>query len=248
MKKHKQFSPELWQKITSQLEQQLNGQGPFYAAFDADGTLWDCDLGESFFQYQIREKLVPLPPEPWQHYRKMKASGDPRPAYLWLAQICAGYPIEEVRAWASACVQKMNPLPIFADQQRLIEWLQKRNVKIFVVTASVKWAVEPGAQFLGIPENQVLGVHTKIENGLVTLESAGPITYQPGKVEALKLATQGVLPILVSGNSTGDLHLLQASQGVSLAVASVPPEHELYATEQKLQSIAHEHGWLQHHF
>ena len=91
---------------------------PHVAAFDADGTLWDSDLGEQFFQYQIEHCQLPKLKEvgdPWKYYRESK-SEDPRAAYLWLAQINRGQKIEQVRAWATDAIEK-GEVRVFPDQR-----------------------------------------------------------------------------------------------------------------------------------
>lgn len=248
MKKHKHFSESLWNKITHDLTLKLEqSPGPHSAAFDADGTLWDCDVGEGFFQYMIDNKLVPLPADPWAHYRDLKAI-DPRIGFLWLAQICAPHKLSTVQSWAKTYLEKTQPVAFFESQKKLIDWLQVRGVKVFVVTASIKWAVEPFAEIFHIPFENVLGVKTQVINGLVTDIQDGPITYQPGKVEALLEATKGIPPIFCSGNSTGDIQLLKCSTGLALAVSSTEPEYDLYEVEQKLKLEAIAQNWLTHDF
>lgn len=249
MMKHKYFSKQLWEQIHQHIDQALNeGPGPYYAAFDADGTLWNTDLGENFFKYQIKNKLIPLPNDPWKFYRDMKSQTDPRPAYLWLAQICRNHSLETVLKWAEDALKELHPLPIFEDQLQLIELLQKKNIEVFVVTASVRWSVIPGAKKFGIPESHVLGVQTQVKNGVITDQQDGPITYQPGKVEALLLKTNGKKPLFCSGNSSGDIHLLEAATHGALAVRAVSPEHELFNAEEKLYQKAILSHWLTHHF
>ncbi len=218
------------------------------AAFDADGTLWNTDLGEAFFKYQISQGLLKnLPEEPWHYYRKWKESGDPRPAYLWLAQINEGHPISEVRAWAEAAVCVQSPLPIFEEQKRLIEYFQANKVDVFVITASVAWAVEPGAKRLGIPFEKVLGVQTKLQKDIVTKEQNGKITYREGKLEALLEITGGQKPFFASGNTMGDLALLEGAK-LRLTVGAATETEELFTTEENLRKEAHARGWMVHQF
>ena len=247
--KHKSWPTKIWTQIESALELELqSGTGRPVAAFDADGTLWDFDLGESFFQYQIKKKLLPnLPPHPWQHYREWKESGDPRPAYLWLAQINKGHPIKEIRTWAENCVREHSPLPIFPDQKKLIEYLLSKKVEVFVVTASVAWAVEPGAERLGVPIENVIGVKTKVKKGIISDEPDGAITYREGKLHALLDITNGKKPFLAAGNTMGDLALLESSK-ISLAVGAAKEDHELFATEERLRQEAQARNWLIHRF
>lgn len=218
------------------------------AAFDADGTLWDTDLGEQFFKWQIKNKVLKnLPADPWRHYRDWKESGDPRPAYLWLAQINQGHSLKEVRSWASQCVQDHAPVPIFEEQKKLISILQSRNIPIYVVTASVKWAVEPGAELLGIPRENVIGIATKEKSGVISNEQEGDITYREGKATALINKT-GAKPFLSSGNTLGDIALLDIATHIKLCVSAAKKDHELWPAEEKLRQEAKTRGWIIHEF
>ena len=215
---------------------------PWIAAFDADGTLWDTDLGELFFDYEIRHSRLSLPSDPWLHYLTTKKTDTPK-AYLWLAQINAGVPLSTVRDWAEKAYTGLNPFPIFDFQKRLIQFLLQEEFEIYIVTASVKWAVEPGARRLGVPIENVLGITTATESGLVTALQEGPITWREGKATALLARTAQVHPILCAGNTTGDTALLETASDVRLAVLSQQPGEHLYATEMELQKIATERSW-----
>lgn len=247
--KYKSYPAEFWSKIQEALIEEKKQHARPVAAFDADGTLWDTDLGESFFKYQIAKKLLQgLPEDPWRHYRDWKESGDPRPAYLWLAQINKGHSLATVRQWAEHAVQSLEPLPIFEEQRKLIRFLRDEGVQVYIVTASVRWAVEPGALRLGLTPNDVIGVETRVDNGLVTDQPHGHMTYREGKAEALLLRTGGQKPFLSAGNTMGDFHLLKASSRISLAVGAARNGEELFETEEKLRDEARKHGWLAHRF
>lgn len=251
--KYKNFSDELWQKIRRALAEEksrLQGldKNPV-AVFDADGTLWDTDLGESFFKYQIKNNLLAnLPADPWRHYRDWKEGGDPRPAYLWLAQINSGVSLSKVREWAVNSVTEKNPLPIFEEQKQLIEFFLQNGVDVWIVTASVKWAVEPGAERLGISEDRVVGIETSESGGVLTDQQKGFMTYRQGKADALLSLTHGQKPFFACGNTIGDEALLTCSSGISLAVGAAKPSDELFSAEEKLRSLARERNWDIHYF
>ncbi len=244
----KSFTAEFKDRLYSDIEDLITKTNtPLYAAFDADGTLWDFDLGETFLHYQIKNSRLNLPKSPLQYYLDLKAKNPPQ-AYLWLAQINQGKTLEEVRDWAESCVAEYGNLPIFPDIKELITYLTSKNVKVFVVTASIKWAVEPGAKRLGIPYDQVLGVQTKVLDGVISDQQEGEITYKKGKPAALLSLTQGVQPILCAGNTTGDLQLIESSLGIKLAVGASGAGEDLLATESELATIAKEKGWYYHRF
>lgn len=246
--KFAEFSQNLKSTLQDRLEKAMSEtERPYVAAFDADGTLWSLDAGEAFFQYQIKTKKLKLPQHPWEHYHKWKEH-DPRAAYLWLAQINEGLELEKVRGMAEECFLELEPYPYFESQRALIQQMHLLGIEVYVVTASVKWAVEPAAKRLGIPQERVLGVQTAVEKGLVTGKQLGPITWKEGKPEALLTATNNVRPIFCSGNTIGDLALLESSTHVRLAVRSHGSGPELMAAEAELFKHVYGDPWLTHQF
>jgi phosphoserine phosphatase len=213
-------------------------EGRAIAAFDADGTLWNTDLGEALFHYQIANKLVPLPPDPWEHYESMKEKVSKRAAYLWLAQINKGVAIATVRAWAKKAVEGQHPVPIFEEQRQIIQRLHELNVEIFIVTASIQWAVAPAAHLFGIPEENVLGIETEVVDGIVTEKQKGVLTFREGKLQGLLAATGGEPPYFSAGNTEGDQFLLEGATALRLVVAAGEPGTVNYESERKMVTMA----------
>ena len=246
---YKDFPDEFWTAVRKAISNHKTSGLKAVAAFDADGTLWDTDLGENFFQFQIENKFVPLPENPWNHYLEMKKiNGDPRDAYIWLAQINKGIALEQVRKWAQSAFEAIKPKPVFSDQKKLIELLLENGVEVYIVTASIKWAVEPGALAIGIKPENVIGVETVVKDGIVTDEKVLPITYRSGKVEGLLNKTGGVAPFFSAGNTIGDYELLNAATELRLAVSAASRDDKLFKSENELQNLAETHGWWRHRF
>ena len=246
----RRFKPSLMADIKEHITRYIkNNGGPYYAAFDADGTLWDSDIGEQFFQYQIDNcNLMPLREvNPWEHYEMLKEK-DPREAYVWLAQINNGQLLQEVQGWAMQSVKQQVP-KFFYSQLELIKWLREQEVVPIIVTASVKWAVEPAAKMIGIDENCVLGIQTTITTDeRVTDIQDGHITWRDGKLKALMERTEDVRPILCAGNTIGDISMIQSSQCIKLAIQTQNEPNGLYEEEQPLFEMAKENGWFTHNF
>jgi phosphoserine phosphatase len=244
-----EFSPELWQLLKSRLQKAAaETSGPRFAAFDADGKLWDHDAGETFFDWQIHNSnLATLPLDPWAHYHALK-NPDPRVAYLWLAQISQGTTLIQMRQWAEACFREQAPWPVFSSQRRLIEFLRSLNFEIYVVTASIKWAVEPPAKLLGIDADHVIGITTEIIDNRIGHKGVEPITWRQGKAEAILKATGGVRPLLACGNTYGDTALIETATAVSLAVSTQDKHGPLFEEERKLREEAQGKSWLMHAF
>lgn len=245
--KYKDYSPEIWERIHTTLEEVLKVDSEPIAAFDADGTLWDTDLGETFFHYQIAKALVDLPSHPWDYYQQTKMM-DPCKAYLWLAQICQGKKLEQVHQWALDSVKNSSPIPVFQEQKKLIDLFLSKGVRVYIITASVKWAVEPGAAMMGLPYDSVIGVETALEGNLITDKQKGIITYKQGKVEALLARTSGKKPFFASGNTMGDFQLLQSATHLSLAVSAAARDEKLFKTELELAEQAQKNDWMSHRF
>lgn len=244
--KYKSYPETFWKQLNETLAELKKNQKQLVALFDADGTLWDTDLGENLFNYTIDNRLVSLPEDPWNHYIELK-NQDPRIGYLWLAQIYKGQTLEQVRKWAVEALTALKPFPIFEEQQKLIRLLRENDVTIKIITASISWAVQPGARALGLDDTSVIGVETNIKDGIVTDVQNGVITYKMGKVEAYKQQLD-TTPFLASGNSEGDINLLEYASHISLAVSAANREDRLYKTEFQLQQMAKERKWLFHRF
>lgn len=222
-------------------------KGPHFAAFDADGTLWANDVGENFFQYQIDHCNIPALKkiDPWEHYLNLKKEHPPT-AYMWLAKICNGYPIGEVETWAKEAAQKYPP-QVFPEQKELITELQKRDIKIYVVSASVEWSVTGALKEAGFTNIKALGVKTKVIGRNVSDEPSGHVTWREGKKKAFLAATANKPPMLSLGNTLGDLHLLEMSIGVKVAIQSQADDKKhkaLYEDEQGLYKLAKINNWL----
>ncbi len=245
------FPKDVWAKIHRSIDEAHDKNLPKIAAFDADGTLWDNDAGNAFFNYEIENKLLDLPQDPWKFVYSLKDK-KATDAFLWLAQIHKGLHIDTVKSWAKkACEQQQ--MEYFPAIKNLIDLLKKNSFEIYVVTASVKWAVEPCVERLGIPAENVLGFQTEIHDGIVTDKQAGYSTYREGKAEALLAHTHGKKPILSCGNTMGDFWLLDLASHIPLAVRSISDtikfqDKDINNQELKLYEEALKKGWITHNF
>ena len=245
-----QFSEGKLRIIKEKIDHALSAGAAPIAAFDADGTLWATDVGENFFKYQYKNHLIEgLPSDPWAYYQNLYRTNRDQ-CYLWLAQINAGQSIQQVRKWAKESVTThMHEMGEFIGQKHVIAHMIQRGVRVYIVTASVRWAVEPAARLFGVDPDFVVGIETLIDpSGNVTAEPAGPITHGPGKVEGLLRATGGVAPFFAAGNTESDLALLESATHLKFVVGSAPAGHDHRKTEQHMQMLAEERGWLRHQF
>ncbi len=211
------------------------------AAFDADGTCWLSDIGHNFFDYQIKKKFFKDKPYTWNDYKKETKKG-PQASLFWFAKTLAGFSTKEVRSFGNDFNQKIRPYFI-QHQKEIIKFLINKKIKVYIVTASVKWTVEAAALELGLLRQNVIGIETEIKNGIITNKQKGHISWHKGKVDALLEHTNGKKPFFVSGNTTSDIPMIQISTHLKQIVHSAALNSSIYTLEKDALKIAKKNGW-----
>jgi phosphoserine phosphatase len=229
--------------ITDQLSKRSVKRKQAKAVFDADGTLWSVDMGEEFLQLLAQQSSYA---NIYDTYQKMRWGGLKKEALIYAAQVVHGMTPKEVLTLADQHFQSSLRQKVFPIMRQLLMELSKLDFALYVVSASPRWAVIPGALHLGIPEQNVFGLETSLENGRYTKELATTYTSGAGKAEALRKArVENIL--FAAGNSIDDLHLLQASEGLKLCLSSAPMNTPLAESEASLAAHASQQGdnWIQ---
>lgn len=239
----KEIPKEYTEKLKNRIENaRKTVSGPAVAAFDADGTCWFSDVGRDFFDHQVKQAFFPSEKVyQWTDYEALEAK-DINLGLAWMAQILAGFSLDKVRSFAEKCINWSIPNYI-EHQKEVIALLNKLDVDVYIVTASVKWSVEPAAEVMGIKSENVIGVETSIKDGLITDELSGPVTWREGKVDALLKATGGVNPFFVSGNTMSDVPLLHSSTALRSLMHSAKDGEDLFNTENQALELAKEQDW-----
>jgi len=168
---------------------------------------------------------------------------------IWLAQINKGQNLETVRNWTKECFLGLKKsMSLFKEQERFVGMLLKENFSVYFISGSVQWAVEPLAEYFGIPADNVIGMRTEVVDGIITENPVLPLTWREGKIEALLKKTNSQNPQICSGNSMGDFALLDSATHFRLAISSQPQNGRLVTSEKMLQIEARKKGWLTHSF
>lgn len=208
------------------------GQAPV-AVLDADGTIWEDDLGEDALRALAAEgRLAAWAGE--QPYATYEAAveRDRDVGYALGAAMLEGWEEGALRAWCQGFYQAHYAQKVFAAQKALVDRLQAAGWQVWVVSASPFWMVEAGARALGVPEGQILGIRVQVEQGRLTKNLHEPITSGEGKVAAIAQVI-GRRPDLAVGNSMGDAPMMLHSQGQAIAIN---PSAEL-------EALAARQGW-----
>ncbi len=179
------------------------------AVFDADGTLWQKDIGEAFLLWLIdHHKLsnVDYSKDIFAQYQN-KVAQNTKEGYIWAVSLMAGLSENEIKSWANQFFKEHFRNDIFAPQKLLISQLTEKGIPVWIVSASNRWIIEAAAPYLGIDASKVIGISLEVENGILTNKIQQPVPYGEGKLLALLQRTPG--PILyASGDSLGDKDLL----------------------------------------
>jgi len=213
-------------------------------AFDGDGTLWSGDVGEDFFfafsdRGEYREAATErLAAEAARIGLPSEMDGAAYARALFRAYEKGLYPEDltcEMIAWSPAgwapsllheFVEKILDEGKIAERahsetRKVIDWAAKRNVPVYVVSASPRAVVEVAAARVGIDSSRVIAVTQRLEKGVLLAEVERPIPYAEGKVKQLRRRI-GERPLLAAfGDNVFDVEMLGASK-IPLAVRPKP--------------------------
>lgn len=225
---------------------------PFALAFDADGTLWEGDVGTDLFEAFLAargarpevEAALRREAETFgvsvsgggAHevasalYAAFNAETYPEDrAFAMMAWAFAGWLEEDVVAFAEQVLEARRiGARVRPELVRVLDWARSRGLGVFVVSASPRVIVERGVGRLGIAPDRVFAMTPAVRGGRVEPELCAPPTYGDGKIRALERALPS-LPVLAAfGDSAYDAAMLRIAR-VPVAVSPSP----------KLVALAH---------
>jgi phosphoserine phosphatase len=160
--------------------------------------------------------------------------------YAFLAQVFAGRTEGELETWAAKVIDRALSEPgrtetlpsaggpplilrrgmeLRLEMRDLTQALVASGFDVYVVSASVEWAVRAMVPRYGLPREQAIGLRTAADgSGKLTTRVVPPIPYRAGKVLAIRtrIAPGGRVPVFAAGDSLGDLDMLDAATGEAL--------------------------------
>jgi phosphoserine phosphatase/membrane protease YdiL (CAAX protease family) len=225
------LEPGRWDEtIRSKLEELLRGP-PGLACFDWDNTCATGDIGEELLRVLDDDEGSIL-----AAYEAKIAAGDVAEAYADGTRILGGRPVSDVEALCEQVVASSRasgahvPTP---EIGALMEAMRSQGWEVFVVSASPVQAVRIAARSHGVPEDHVIAMACREEDGRLLAEIEGEVLYGAGKVQAIRRLL-GRLPDFAAGDAATDREMLLASTG-SLLVGHRSDE---------MNELAAERGWL----
>jgi len=182
---------------------------PRVAAFDCDGTLWSDDAGQTFFEWEIKNGVVPAEVgiamrARYADYKAGKVSEDDINAEM--VTMHRGIAETVMMEAASEFMARHFSGVIFPEMRELIQRLHENGCEVWAVSSSNEWVIQVGVRPFGIPENRVLAVKAELEDGIVT-DRVVRNPSGPGKPQALK-EVAGKEVDAAFGNSRWDTEML----------------------------------------
>jgi phosphoserine phosphatase len=208
---------------------------PRVAAFDCDGTLWSGDVGERFFDWELREgALVPASSEACMRDRYASYKrGEVEEATMCGEMVMMHHGISEAKIMeaASSFFERFFVEQIFPEMRELVVRLQQNGCEVWAVSSSNEWVIRAGMKHFGIPESRVLAAKVELDGGMAT-DRLIRVPSGPGKPEALRMVMKKGIDAAF-GNSRWDTEMLAMAKH---AVAVNPnPDLELTASERGWQ-------------
>jgi phosphoserine phosphatase len=232
--------------VIERLEHALGADPERLIAFDADGTIWDVDVGVSIFEALLergdvrpeagealaedaRRFNIPLPPGAGAmeaaaalHQAFFDKRYPDDLAYAMNAWAFAGHTEAEADAIALEVLSSLRVAerirPAFP---RLIEWAAARGVDAYVVSASPVWIIRAGAALLGLGPDRGIAMAPAVRGGVIEPRIEGPICYGDGKLAKIRATRPGAALLGAFGDSAWDAAMLRAAR---VPVAVMPSE------------------------
>ncbi|WP_433932474.1 HAD family hydrolase [Sorangium cellulosum] len=231
--------------ILRRLEAERGAVGASAAlAFDADGTLWDGDVGIDLFEAFLAGRCAR--PEAEAALRReaeafgVAAEGGAHEiaSALYAAFVAEKYPEDRafaMMAWAfagwredelAALVDRVLEDRGHAGRIRpallpILEWARSRGAPVFVVSASPRFVIERAVARLGIAPERIAAMTPAVREGRLAPELGAPATYGEGKTRALERIFPELAVLAAFGDSAYDAALLRAAR-VPVAVSPSP--------------------------
>lgn len=130
----------------------------------------------------------------------------------------AGLSPDEISTIGNDCYHEKFQGKFYPEMKEFLANLQEYGIEIWVLTASPEFLYQRFVhEQLGIPVDRIIGVKSAVRNGKTTDELVLPTPQDWGKAETIHTFIKA-RPIIVGGNSRGDMEMMDESVGLKLMV------------------------------
>ena len=206
---------------------------PQVAAFDCDGTLWSGDAGEGFFDWEIKQGVVPADVGDAMRARYLEYKAGMVSEDEMCGEMVTMHQGMTEAAMMKAAVDFMEHAflgHLFPEMQELVGQLRENGCDVWAVSSSNEWVIRAGLKPLGIAEDHILAAKVQLEYGVIT----DRLAYIPsglGKPKVLREVVKKNIDAAF-GNSRWDAEMLAMAKHAF----AVNPNSDL-------ESAARERSW-----
>jgi phosphoserine phosphatase len=212
---------------------------PRIAAFDCDGTLWSGDVGERFFDWELRENYV-FQDGPnrgafsstWRDRYAAYKRGEVDETTMCGEMVTMHEGISAARMMEAATrfFDQFFAAQIFPEMQELVRRLYENGCEIWAVSSSNEWLIRAAVRHFKISEDRVLAAKVELDGDIATNRLIR-VPSGIGKPRALRQVA-GTEIDAAFGNSRWDTEML----AVAKHAFAVNPNADL-------EIVARERGW-----
>ncbi len=221
-----------WSEETNdQIEGFLNGTIPMtirkVAVFDCDGTTFGQVpyylADEALYRYAdkvLKERKDKEAKEKLKILDRMVKDGDNvgKPYVEDRVHFLAGLTPEEIETIGYDCYRESYKGKFYPEMKQLIANLKEYGFEVWILTASPEILYQKFvAEEFGISNVNVVGAKCVIKEGITTGEIIPPIPQDDGKAHSIETFIKAA-PLIVGGNSRGDMDMLNESTGLKIVV------------------------------
>ncbi|TDO05527.1 HAD family hydrolase [Sunxiuqinia elliptica] len=221
------WNKEINNKIESFLNSTLTMKERKVAVFDCDGTTFGQVphylADEALYRYAdqvLKKRSDKEAKEKLQIINRMVESGDNVGKTYVEDRIhfLAGLSPNEIEMIGYNCYREAYEGKFFPEMKQFIANLKEYNFEVWVLTASPEILYQKFvSEQLGIPKVNILGAKCVIKEGKTTNEIILPIPQDDGKAHTIETYIK-TKPLIVGGNSRGDMDMLNESAGLKIVV------------------------------
>ena len=131
----------------------------------------------------------------------------------------SGLTADEIQSIGDAMFHEKYQNKMYQEMKSLIKNLENYGFEVWILSASPELLYQRFcAEQLGLPEDRILGVKSRVgEGNVVTDELVFPVSQDEGKADVVRTFIKAD-PLFVGGNSRGDLEMMETSVGLKIMI------------------------------
>lgn len=135
------------------------------------------------------------------------------------ARFLSGLTADEIRRMGKDMFMEKYQTKFYPEMKELLANLEEYGFENWVITASPELLYEQFVtEELGIPNDRILGIRTRTTvEGISTDELVYPVAQDAGKADVIHTMIK-TRPLIVGGNSRGDMEMMNEAAGLKLMV------------------------------